>query len=349
MTRGWTVAVVAWLTVGPGTIGLVAAVDLPAVPPARNGSGVAPVQLEPVRLVYRQAEGTYLKGPRGVFVDASRSQVYVADTQNDLVAVFDLNGQPLFAFGYNGEVKEPIKAVADDRGRIYVLAGRTVKVFNYRGEYLHDFPFYGVDKKPVPTAITARRGRIYLADGAGAQILVYDSEQRLLRRFGGDEGRLKSVTALTVDAEGTVYLVDASAPMALQVYSGDGRFLRGWGEHQSGPQNFSLPSGITVDGQGRVITVDMIRQQISVFTSEGAFQGRFGGLGTAPGAVSYPSDVASDGNGRLYIVERQGNRLQIFEQRAASPGRRAAPAARTPDAVRDELRRALGDVVKGRQ
>jgi NHL repeat-containing protein len=104
-----------------------------------------------------------------------------------------------------------------------------------------------------------------------------------------------------------------------------------------------------VDGQGRVITVDMIRQQISVFTGDGVFQGRFGGMGSAPGAVSYPSDVASDGNGRLYVVEREGNRLQVFEERGERPGRKSAPVSRAPDAVKQEMRRALGELLKSPQ
>ncbi len=346
MRRALTAVMLAGLALGPWTTDLAGAADAPAGTLAPPVATVPQVRLEPIRLVYRQVEGAFLKGPRGVFVDASRGQVYVADTQNDLIAVFSLNGQPLFAFGYNGELKEPTKAVPDDQGRIYVLAGRVLKVFNYRGEYLADFPFYGVDRKPVPTALTAHKGQIYIADSASTQILVYDSNQRLRRRLG-DEGRLKSVTALAVAADGSAYVVDARAPMAIQVYDGDGKFLRGWGQHETGPQNFSLPSGIAVDGQGRVITVDMIRQQISVFTTEGIFQGRFGGLGTGAGAVAYPSDIAADGNGRLYVVERQGNRLQIFEERLVSPARRAAaPAARMPDAVKEELRRALRDVMK---
>lgn len=344
--RALTAFALAAIALGPCAARRADAAEAQAAALANAPATVTPVRLQSVRLVYRQVEGAFLKGPRGVFVDAKRGQVYVADTQNDLVAVFDLHGQPLFAFGYNGEIKEPIKAVPDDRGRIYVLAGQTLRVFNYRGESLGDFPFYGADRKPVPTALTAHGGQIYVADSASAQILVYDSDQRLRRRLG-DEGSLKSVTALAVAEDGTVYVADARAATTIQVYGGDGRLLRGWGQHETGPQNFSLPSGIAVDGQGRVITVDMIRQQISVFTTEGVFQGRFGGLGTGAGAVAYPSDIASDGNGRLYVVERQGNRLQIFEERLVSPARRAAaPATRMPDAVKEELRRGLRDVMK---
>lgn len=354
VAKAAAVLVLASLTLGAGPTSLVAAVDSPATPPSGNAAALAPVQLRPVRLVYRQVEGTYLKAPRGVFVDQVRGEVYVADTMNDLVAVYDREGLPLFAFGYNGEFKEPMKAVVDGRGRIYVLAGigRKLKVFSYRGEYLHDFPFPGVEAKPVPTTLSADvEGNVYIADSTSGQILVYDADQRLKLRFGNEraaDGRFQAVQAITVDRKGQIYVADAQA-LALQVFSRDGRFLRGWGEHAGGPQNFSLPSGIAVDSAGRVIVVDAIRQVVSLFTPEGVFLARYGGLGFAPGAMAFPADVASDGERRFYVVERVGSRLQIFDEEAMSSRRVPARARQVPERTREEIRRSLGDFLGGQR
>ena len=347
------VAGLAWLTLGAGPSAPIPAAQSPVTASADNGTAAGPVRLQPFRLVYRQVEGTYLKAPRGVFFDQARGEVYVADTMNDLVAVYDRDGLPLFAFGYNGEFKEPIKAVVDGRGRIYVLAGigRKLKVFSYRGEYLHDFPFHGVEGKAVPIALTADvEGNVYIADSTSGQILVYDADQRLKLQFGNEragDGRFRTVQALAVDRKGQIYVADARE-MPVQVFSREGRFLRGWGEHSLGPQNFSLPAGLAVDADGRIIVVDTIRQVVSVFTPEGAFLDRFGGLGFAPGAMSFPTDVASDGERRIYVVERMGSRLQILDERAIA-GRRAPPAPRpVPPATRDELQRSLGELLRGK-
>jgi DNA-binding beta-propeller fold protein YncE len=316
----------------------------------------APISLEPVRLVYRQAEGRFLRGPQGVFVDRLRGEVYVADTLNDLVVVYDLDGVPRFAFGYNGEFKEPVKAVTDRAGRIYVLAGvdRALKVFSYRGEFIRDFGFPGAGGRVVPAALGGGDdGKVYVADAATGRVLVYDNGERLTLSLGGDDARdspaagqtprLQAPQAIAVDRDGAIYVADARA-MPIQVFARDGRFLRGWGEREAGPHNFSLPSGLALDGDGRVIVVDTLRQAISVFTTEGAFLGRHGGLGTRAGAVAFPSDIASDGNGRLYVVERVGNRLQILEQRASGPSGRAPSAA--PGRVREALRRSMRDLGK---
>ncbi len=353
--RAATVAAVlgmAPLLLGAGPTTLVAAAPSQAPPERVAAAALSPIRLQPFKLVYRHMEGAYLKGPRGVFVDQVRGEVYVADTMNDLVAVYDRDGMPLFTFGYNGEFREPMKAVVDGRGRIYVLAGigRKLRVFNYRGEFLHDFPFAGIEGRAEPAALGADvEGNIYIADSTSGQILVYDQDQRLTLRFGsardGEDG-FKAPQAISVDRKGQIYVADAQG-MPVQVFSRQGRFIRGWGAHATGPQNFSLPSGLAIDSAGRVIVVDTIRQVVSVFTPEGGFLGRHGGLGFSAGAMAYPTDVASDGDRRIYVVERVGNRLQILDQETVtlSSGTPAAADRQVPARAREDIRRSLVDLM----
>lgn len=345
--RALVVAALAFLTLGAGP-----PAPQPPGPQAPPPSGTLATRLEPVRLVYRQMEGAYLKGPRGVWVDPRRGEVYVADTMNDLVVVFDRNGVPLFAFGYNGEFKEPVKAVADAEGRIYVLSGigGKLKVFNYRGEYLRDFPFGSVGPVVATTLTADERGTIYIADSKRPRILVYDSAFTLKRTIEGDGsggGRFEAIQSIAVDRDGQLYVTDARA-LPLQIFTAEGKFIRGWGEHAAGPQNFSLPSGIAVDREGKIVVVDSLRQTISMFLSDGTFLTRVGGYGAGAGAVAFPTDIAADREGRLYIVERVGSRLQIFEQRVATNGRngRGGPRPRqVPERAKEEIRRSLGDVM----
>jgi DNA-binding beta-propeller fold protein YncE len=340
------------LTTAAGPVPVSTSGGGPTVVPASLSAALEQVRLQPFRLVYRQVEGTFLKGPSGVFFDQRRGEVYVADTMNHLVAVYDRDGVPLFAFGYNGEVKEPRRAVVDGRDRIHVLAGvdRKIAIFNYRGEYLHDFSFPGLDGKPVPTAITADiEGNVYIADATSGNILVYDAEQRLKLRFGaGRDGRslFQSVQGMAVDRQGQIFVTDAQG-IPLQVFSPEGRFLRGWGEHTAGPQNFSLPGGVALDSAGRVIVVDMIRQVVSLFTPDGLFLARFGGMGFAAGAMAFPADIASDGERRIYVVERVGNRLQILDEQPAVAGpRRQNGTQQVPRGVREDMQRSLKDLMR---
>ncbi|HSB80847.1 MAG TPA: NHL repeat-containing protein [Candidatus Methylomirabilis sp.] len=320
---------------------------------------VVTTTFKPVRLVYHQAEGETFRKPTGVFVDRVTGDVVVTDSGKDLVTVLSPEGVPLFAVGYNREVPQPSQAVVDGRGRLLVLAGvpRKVKGFTYRGEPLGDFNYPGLAEaaQVVPTAMTVdEAGNLYIADGTSGRILVYSPEDRLLRTIGkrGQEpGTFSSVTAITVDQAGTVYVADAQHKPAIQVFDAQGIYVRGWGEHSGGPQNVSLPSGIAVDSAGRILVVDTIRQSILVFTREGGYLFRFGGLGTWPGALAFPTGLDVDPAGRLYVTESLNARLQVFELNDAgsAPKGRALPTPEAPSPVREEIRRGMGEFLKGIQ
>jgi DNA-binding beta-propeller fold protein YncE len=344
MTRlGFLLALLSFVCMGVGPVGS----PDPKAPSPAKPKAITAVLIRPMRVVYRHIEGTYLKSPRGVFVDNTRGEIYVADTKNNLVAVYDLNGLPLFAFGYNGELEEPVKAVADPAGRLYVLTGapRKLKVFNYRGEYLDDFPFGTAEVAPDALTVDSQRN-IYIADKVSKQILVYDSDYRLILKIGAKNGGgsyFESVKGITVDPDGDVYVADATAVPAVLVFGPEGEFIRGWGEHGMGPENVSLPSGVALDGEGRVLVVDTIRQAILIYDRQGTLLQRFGGMGTAPGNMAFPADVATDGNAGIYVVERVGNRLQILKQNAAAPRNGRASAQSRRKAMKKQVRRFIED------
>ena len=321
-----------------------------------TSAAVSNITLKPVSVIYRHVEGTFLKSPRGVWVDPVKSEVYVADTLNDLVAVYDSAGLPLFVFGYNKELKEPTKAIPDSKGRILVLNGipKAIKVFNYRGEYINDFPLVRKDPKSTPVAMAVDKGgNIYVAvaSESASLIQVYDSGFQLIREFGSKPdgtSYFKGVQAIAFDGDGLIYVSDANATPSIQVYSADGKFLRGWGTHDAGPQNFSLPAGLAIDGEGRVIVLDGIRQVIMIFTKEGILLNREGGMGTQPGSVMYPTDIATNGKGKIYLVERLGSRLQVLEERLVAT--RAAPdTSAASNALREQMRRQFKDISRGMQ
>ncbi len=313
--------------------------------------------LRPVTVVYRHAEGTILRGPLGVFVEPKSGDIYVADTGNHLVAIYDRAGTPLTSFGFNREFVEPHKAIVDPQGRVYVLGGIpvAVKVFSFRGEYVQDFPL-GRGAKAKPALISAiaidGAGNLYLGDSGNGEVLVYGPDHQLRLRFQGQVGdKLSSISAIAIAESGEIYVVDARSVPAVQVYSPEGEFLRGWGKHAGGVQNFSLPSGIAL-ATDRVHVVDTLRQTISTFSTSGEFLRRDGGLGTEPGAVMYPSDIATDAEGRVYVVERVGNRLQVlapeFPQAGNSPeNSRLAPRPPETNPQQQRLRKDLEEVMRG--
>jgi hypothetical protein len=107
--------------------------------------------------------------------------------------------------------------------------------------------------------------------------------------------------------------------MAVHVFTRQGKFLRAWGHHDAGLQNVSLPAGIAVDGKGRVILVDTLRQEIKYFAPDGRLVDIFGGIGRGPGEVAYPTDLSMDGAGRLCVADGGNLRAQVLAPVEATP------------------------------
>ncbi len=165
-------------------------------------------------------------GPRGIAVDAL-GRVYVVDTGNKRVLVYDENGAHLTSFGSGG-----------------ALAGQ----FN----------------EPVGIAIDAA-GQIYIADTWNQRIQIFvpglDPQApafyaAALWDFSGWYGQsLDNKPYLAVDAQGNVYVTDPDAGRVLQ-FDAEGSFVRAWGEEWPGGGRIGVASGVAVDSQGRVWVAD---------------------------------------------------------------------------------------------
>ena len=76
-----------------------------------------------------------------------------------------------------------------------------------------------------------------------------------------------------------------------------GNFILQFGGTGSGPGQFQLPSGITVDGNGRVWVTDALLNRVQEFDSCGVLLRGFGFTGSAPGFLYQPYGIAAFGNG----------------------------------------------------
>jgi len=279
----------------------------------------ATVRLQPLFAFFQHTYYGNFNEPMGVFFDPRHQEIYVADTKNDLVGVFDPQGNPLFAFGARDDIREPVKIVADPGGRLLLLdLDKTrIKIYSYRGEFLRDFIPPDLPEKRLITAMTIdMEGNLYIGDSTTSQVLVYDPGFGLKLKFGSkgrEKGQFESIGCIATDRNGRIYVTDP-AGTPVQVFDRNGIFLRGWGKHETGVMNFSLPAGIAIDSKGRVIVLDTLRQEIKFFDAEGNFLMRAGGFGSRPGEVAFPVDIAVDSTDRIYVVEKVGGRVQVFQE-----------------------------------
>lgn len=281
--------------------------------------------------VWGYSDSQPFSSPQGIFYDQWNREVYVCDSGNHQVVIFDSIGFPLYRFTHSlrrskGEERilgEPRNLVVNKAGDIFLidnLAG-FVDILDQRGNsvdrlILQDIPeFENVKIRPEFLAIDTLDNLYVATSGEGPKILVLDGELNLMNHFGteGDEeGEFKTITGLWVDDVGKVYVTDAGAKFCVQVFTSEGEFLLGFGGHDIEREDFSLPAGVVTTADGTIFVADELRQVVKAFDSDGQFLSWFGGFGAGSGAMRYPRNITGDGNDELFVVERVGRRYQKF-------------------------------------
>ena len=194
-----------------------------------------------------------LAEPRGLATDA-RGNLYVADTKNSRVQVFDGNGQFVRQFGTkgaeNGQLNEPCGLTVDSRGEVWVADTWNHRIvhFNSDGKFLSSFldterGLFG------PRAVAAIKDELYVADTGNKRIVRFDREGNKISEWGGNgiaAGQFVEPVGLAVDAANNLYVAD-TGNHRIQVFDGQGKFVRqfpvvGWKDFYTRPHLAIGPS-----------------------------------------------------------------------------------------------------------
>lgn len=153
---------------------------------------------------------------------------------------------------------------------------------------------------------------------------------------GTTEGMFSSPRNMAIGPDGLIYVAD-SGNHRIQVFDGEGTFLRQWGSPGTEPGQFNEPWGLAVDDEYVYVT-DTWNHRIQKFTLAGQFVGAYGLSGSpsgdAPtgglGLLFGPRDIVflnadqllitDTGNHRLQIMDRDGNFLSQFGSLGNQPG-----------------------------
>jgi len=165
-------------------------------------------------------------GPRGVVIGPG-GRVYVADTGNKRIQVFEPDGRFTFQWGGGGVLEgyldEPVGIAIGPDDEVYVADtwNRRVQVFDENGTFLRQWPIAGwdaslVDEKPY-LAVDAE-GHVYVTDPGRYRVLVFDSQGNYLLSFGQygfDARSFAFPTGITVAEDGSIYVTDAHSSRVL--------------------------------------------------------------------------------------------------------------------------------------
>jgi len=254
---------------------------------------------------YKGPADTPLFSPSRFAIDADGT-FYIAETTLDSVRVLDSDGQESGSFG----IPQPVSvAVAGDRvvvGSVSGFAildrtGKPLQIIGSRGKGDQQFDYvHGV-------AIGAN-GNVYVADSFNNRLSAYDRNGKRLWivRTG------KPANSAEFDAKAGLTVEEAK------------------NQQLKGEDALQLPLGMTIDGAGRVVVIDMFDSTLAVFDpADGKLIGKYGEIGAEDGQFFYPASVTYNAAHDWFTVADQlNNRVQIIRLPGSAAGNGAVAGIR---------------------
>lgn len=251
-------------------------------------------------------------------VTVAGNKIYVTDTGNKRVQVFDRDGNPITQFGKAGskagEFSFPYGIAGDSKGLIYVsdMNNGNVSVFDSTGRFIRVL----ADKNSVtrPGGIHLTGNKLYVTDIAAGKVKVFDLNGKKLLEIGKPgkgKGELSSPNSVTVDGD-RVYVSD-SGNDRVQVFDTEGKYLAtiGFEDGKKGSM-FVNPRGIGVAG-GRVFVVSKVTNYVLAFDENGKKLFAWGGMGQEDEKFALPNGLFVDNEGRIYIADSVNQRIAVYQ------------------------------------
>jgi len=279
------------------------AFDIPRPPDGLPPTGDAPAEAGFAREVRRfGAEGVgagRFEDARSVAVDAA-GRVYVAEYQGGRVQVFDAAGT--FVTQWMADPEMPLVSMAAGRdGTVYVVQSGDID--RYEGPTGRPLGSIG-GRGRYGSVFVALDGTLWtIADRTHVVQLAPDG--RRLRSFdvAAGAGARAHPNDVAVSGAGDVYVSDQFSG---EIYRFDaaGRFQDRFGGRGEGAGNLRMPSGMAIDGRGRLFASDP-GNGIRVFDAAGQFIDYFAGGQVVFGLAFTDSD-------ELYAAHRNDHSVVVW-------------------------------------
>ena len=263
--------------------------------------------------------------PYGVAVHQGR--VYVTDTAQDAVLLFDIPGGHFRQFGQDdpGSLQKPIGITISKQGEAFVadVTARRVLVYDLNGKYLRTLGSDKLLRRPVGVAVSPDGTRLYVVDVGGIsnndhRVQVLDPKTgKLLQTIGtrgeGD-GQFNLPLQDATGPDGTLYVVDGGN-FRVEAFDPKGKFLFKFGQVGRFPGDFARPKGIATDKEGHIYVVDTAFGNVQIFNKKGQVLMFIGSRDRAgkPGKFFLPAGVAVGEDGRVYMVDQYFRKVDVFK------------------------------------
>jgi len=278
------------------------------------------------------------KSPTALAIDDS-SNVYVCDTGNKRIQVFDSEGNFLLAFGdfdapapAPDGLQRPMGIAISANGNVWVSdndpggltpveadhSNRIVE-FDADGSYIASYGTYGSFGSPggflnQPQGITFDgNGLLYVCDRLNNRLQTYDSITQTWTVHGSQGfamGFFTNPRDVAINSVGNILVADTEG-FRIQKLDSSWNPITSWGSvgvPGSGDDMFNMPSAIDVDSNDFVYVLDTYNYRVMKFDQNLNYVCKFGspegvGAQSAYGALNAGFGLAVNSDGKVYVSD----------------------------------------------
>jgi len=152
--------------------------------------------------------------------------------------------------------------------------------------------------------VTDGQGR----DGKGHQVFKFSPDGEVLMTLGkagvaGDgPDTFNQPDDVAIAPNGDIFVSDGHTPAMgnarVMKFTKDGKFIKQWGKHGSGPGEFEVPHALAFDSRGRLFVGDRANNRIQIFDQDGNFIDQWK-------QFSRPSGVYIDNHDVIYVTDSE--------------------------------------------
>lgn len=115
---------------------------------------------------------------------------------------------------------------------------------------------------------------------------------------GDDARHFNMPTDVAIATDGSIFVSDGYGNARGVKFAADGSFVSEWGSRGTGPAQFDVPHGITIDSEGRVLVADRANSRVQVFEQSGKFIAQWRSV-----KLGRPYGVDTNSHGHVLIAD----------------------------------------------
>lgn len=264
--------------------------------------------------VIRGGEELPLKSPIDLAVGKD-GILYVTDSDNHRIQVFDEQGNYLTSYGgfgtLEGQFNYPVSIALDSQDNAYIvdLLNHRIQVFDRDGNFLKYLVESNTNSHVIfPTGVAIdSNDDIYVIDKFDHKIKKINSNGDMLNSFGGfgsANDQLNYPLSMAINSVGDIIVSDTGNGR-VQVFTKDGNYKFSFEGY------FSAPSGLAVGSNDRLFISDPMNGRVILTSYWGELEETVGSLGVLSTELYFPEGLEVFGK-KLYIADKGNNRVVIY-------------------------------------